>query len=154
MSRQRLTKRERELIEEYGPGSAPEPGTLFYSDYRPFEYLPEDADLRDDLAHARRRFWTLKRERQKPEEAPADAELSDKPVAVGAVTESNQKNRGGRSLSASKAIYIEIIRTANTPDGLPDRQELTRRLKDKFPNASESNLRSQLAEVYKALDGS
>ena len=66
--------------------------------------------------------------------------------------EEERKNRGGKRLTIGKAIYTEIIRIANTsPDGLPDRDELMRRLKEKFPAASESNLRSLLAEVYHSL---
>ena len=65
MSNQKLTKREKELIEQYGPGDPPEPGYLFFSHYDPYAYLPqelrEDPNLRDDLANARAKYWTSKR---------------------------------------------------------------------------------------------
>jgi hypothetical protein len=64
----------------------------------------------------------------------------------------SRENRGGRRLTVSKEIYIEIIRIANTPDGLPDRDRLTPWLQEKFPQASESNLRSILADVYSSLN--
>lgn len=153
MSSQKLTKRENELIELYGLGPAPQPGTLFFSGYDPFEsqYLPDDPYGRDDLAHARLRYWTLKRQRQDCKAAAPDAESPSKPITGGAVIAVEQKNRGGKTLSIGKAIYHEIIQIAHTPDGLPERDELMRRLIKKFPGASESNLRSVLADVYNSL---
>jgi hypothetical protein len=65
--------------------------------------------------------------------------------------EIEQKNLGGKPLSIAKEIYHEIIRIAHTPDGLPDRAELMPQLTAKFPDASESNLRSILKGVYQAL---
>jgi len=64
LSDSKLTARERALIDRFGPGSPPQAGTLHFSEYDPFEDLPDDPVDRDDLARARLHFWTLRREPQ------------------------------------------------------------------------------------------
>jgi hypothetical protein len=65
--------------------------------------------------------------------------------------EPERKNPGGKPLTVAKQIYIEIIRIANTPDGLPRRDDLSPLLREKFPEAGDSTLRGLLAEIYGAL---
>src|SRR5262249_26533508 len=68
------------------------------------------------------------------------------------------RDRGGRRpMYDWDEFFCEIIRRANTPDGLPDRAKLTEAMKewcrqnwDKEP--SDSLLREKIAKVYDALD--
>lgn len=95
----KLTKRERELIEEYGPGAPPQPGTLFFSDYDPFERLPEHPKDRDDLAEARLRHWLSEwqTKNRKPEARETERNSGMTPFGQGIVQRFTEKQRHTRN---------------------------------------------------------
>ncbi len=90
---------------------------------------------------AQKQIW------QKLADAPDPA--PDKPLP------SKRNNTGGRPPKADwDAFWCEIVRIANTPDGLPDRTELQRHMMnwwiDKLDDASpaDSTVREKLAKLY------
>jgi hypothetical protein len=147
------------------------PGTQVSVGYNPFavarswqEYNDIARDLWRQWRFGKAAPWTkferkfLETFSRKPwrKKPVIERDTSDVPAGVGSRAVPSpgieQKKTDGRPLSIAKAIYTEIIRIAHTsPDGLPDRRELTRRLQEKFPDAGESTLRSLLADVYRSL---
>src|SRR5262249_5813813 len=67
------------------------------------------------------------------------------------------RNRGGRPAKYDwEAFYCEIIKRANTVDGLPDRAELTANMKEWCQNEwnaepPDSLVRDKIAKVYNVL---
>jgi hypothetical protein len=53
----RLSIQDRSLLLEYGPGDPPQPETLHFFEYDPFEWLGENEIDRQDTERARMRFW-------------------------------------------------------------------------------------------------
>ena len=89
-----------------------------------------------------------------PDQAPNESASDDVKVTENAKT----KNKGGRPPEHDwDACIIEIIRTANTPDGLPESQaELVRQLSEWFSKTynnepAESSIKSRVSRIYGIL---
>jgi hypothetical protein len=64
----------------------------------------------------------------------------------------SERNKGGRPPTDADDFWIEIVRIANTPDGLPeDETELKKRMLEFQPERSESWVRGKLTKLWKGL---
>jgi hypothetical protein len=182
----RLKMRERELIDWYGPGPGPEPGTRYFSEYDPFAAVNEGED-HAETERARHRYWTIQWQIDQVDawlnghgfsgrkflcaqfekafafafgNPPPQFELRSELAQLPATEhpESIRKDRGGAPRKFDRDLFfIEIVRIANTPDGLPDRRDLARHMADwcaknfEEPPA-ENTIRAWLAKVCDRLD--
>ena len=168
MSDGKLTAREKALIHRYGPGSPPQAGTLYFSEYDPYEDLPDDPLDRDDLANARLRFWTLKRRREAQSNSDSIAGAGARSNAVGAenvsapsalpranrisVAESGKK-RGKKPTvlrRVMEAMRTDLAKGALTTDALE--QMLEKSLEQKYDASRDTCRKARVALLAESAD--
>jgi hypothetical protein len=67
------------------------------------------------------------------------------------VAQDSEHNKGGRPPLDADDFWIEIVRLANLPDGLPDQHELVPHMLEFSPDRSENWVRGKLRKLYRRV---